>query len=139
MGKNKKEVSIWRKVLLVNELYELAVSRIINIETVSLFSLLFLAGLGWIDYNQLIPNTFVDLISDRAYTTSAILSYFLISFVIFAVAAVQYAIRQALRIWWPLPIENFIDLCSVSNISIIIFDEALHGYYIHGMNPLGQS
>jgi meckelin len=48
-------------------------------------------------------------------------------------------LRQALRIWWPLPIENFIDLCSVSNISIIIFDEALHGYYIHGMNPLGQS
>ena len=93
MGKNKKEVSIWRKVLLVNELYELAVSRIINIETVSLFSLLFLAGLGWIDYNQLIPNTFVDLVSDRAHTTSAILSYFLISFVIFAVAAVQYGTR----------------------------------------------
>ena len=80
-------------MLLVNELYELAVSRIINIETVSLFSLLFLAGLGWIDYNQLIPNTFVDLINDRSHTTSSILSYFLITFVIFAVAAVQYGIN----------------------------------------------
>lgn len=22
---------------------------------------------------------------------------------------------------------------------MVIFDEALHGYYIHGMNPLGQA
>jgi hypothetical protein len=77
----------------VNELYELAVGRIINMETVSLFSLLFLAGLGWIDYNKLIPNTFVDLISDRSYATSSILSYFLITFVIFAVATVQYGMH----------------------------------------------
>jgi len=27
----------------------------------------------------------------------------------------------------------------VCNVSIIVFDEALHGYYIHGMNPMGQS
>ena len=27
----------------------------------------------------------------------------------------------------------------MSNLSIIIFDEALHGYYIHGMNAMGQS
>lgn len=51
---------------------------------------MFLSGLGWIDYNQLIPNTVIDLVNDRAYTTSSILSYFLITFVIFAVAVVQY-------------------------------------------------
>jgi meckelin len=27
---------------------------------------------------------------------------------------------------------QFVDLLSVSNISVIIFDELLHGYYIHG-------
>lgn len=31
VGKNKKEVSVWRRVLLVNELYELSVSRIVNL------------------------------------------------------------------------------------------------------------
>ena len=38
----------------------------------------------------------------------------------------------------PLPAEEFVDLCSVCNVSIFIFDETLHGYYIHGMNPMGQ-
>lgn len=39
----------------------------------------------------------------------------------------------------PMPYEDFVDLCAISNISLIIFDEALHGYYIHGMNPFGQA
>lgn len=34
-------------------------------------------------------------------------------------------------------ILNFIDLCSVSNISVFIFDENQHGYYIHGRSPHG--
>ena len=57
MGKHKKEVSVWRKVLLVNELYELTVHRNINIEMVSLFALLFLQGLDWMNLSYLIPNT----------------------------------------------------------------------------------
>ena len=48
-------------------------------------------------------------------------------------------LKYLFKVWVPLPHENFIDLCSISNISIIIFDESLHGYYIHGMNPLGQA
>lgn len=57
MGKHKKEVSVWRKVMLVNELYELTVYRNINIEMVSLFALLFLQGLDWMNLSYLIPNT----------------------------------------------------------------------------------
>jgi hypothetical protein len=45
VGKNKKEVSVWRRVMLVNELYELAVRKNINIYFVTLFALLFLKGL----------------------------------------------------------------------------------------------
>lgn len=36
-------------------------------------------------------------------------------------------------------ILNFIDLCSVSNISVFILDEIYHGYYIHGRCPYGRS
>lgn len=35
--------------------------------------------------------------------------------------------------------EDFVDLCSVANISIFILDGGLHGYYIHGQNPFGFS
>jgi len=36
-------------------------------------------------------------------------------------------------------ILNFIDLCSVSNISVFILDENHHGYYIHGRSPHGMT
>lgn len=35
--------------------------------------------------------------------------------------------------------QDFMDLCSVSNISILIMDEDFHGYYIHGKAPWQQS
>lgn len=76
---------------MVNELYELSVSRIINIEMVSLFSLLFLSGLDWINFNLLVPNTSYDLKNDNGYYISPVLSYFIISFVIFAIALIQYS------------------------------------------------
>lgn len=36
-------------------------------------------------------------------------------------------------------IINFIDLCSVSNISVFILDDNQHGYYIHGRSPHGTT
>ena len=31
------------------------------------------------------------------------------------------------------------DLCSVANISVLIMDQAFHGFYIHGEAPSGRS
>jgi meckelin len=36
-------------------------------------------------------------------------------------------------------ILNFIDLCSVSNISVFILTDNLYGYYIHGRSPHGTT
>ena len=36
-------------------------------------------------------------------------------------------------------IINFVDLCSVANISVFILDQSLHGYYIHGRSPNGKT
>ncbi len=36
-------------------------------------------------------------------------------------------------------IINFIDLCSVSNISVFILIDNLYGYYIHGRSPHGTT
>lgn len=36
-------------------------------------------------------------------------------------------------------IMNFIDLCSVSNVSLFILDQDHHGHYIHGRSPHGAS
>ena len=34
---------------------------------------------------------------------------------------------------------NFIDLCSVSNISLLVLTDELYGYYIHGLSPHGTT
>jgi hypothetical protein len=58
---------------------------------VSLFAILFLSGLDWINLNQLVPNTSYDLDNDRGYNVSLILSYFIITFTILAIAIIQYS------------------------------------------------
>jgi hypothetical protein len=57
VNRQKKEVSVWRRVLLVNELYELAIRKNINVYFVTLFSLLFLNGLSWINLSFSVPFT----------------------------------------------------------------------------------
>ena len=37
------------------------------------------------------------------------------------------------------PLLNFIDLCSVSNISVFMLADNLYGYYIHGRSPHGTT
>ena len=74
--------------MLVNELYELTINRNINIEMVSLFALLFLQGLDWINLSYTIPNT-SEIINGEINSSHVLLSYFLISFIITSIALVQ--------------------------------------------------
>ena len=47
-------------------------------------------------------------------------------------------LRKLLMTWFPTKVQEFCDLCAVSNISVYILDENVHGYYIHGASPLGK-
>lgn len=35
--------------------------------------------------------------------------------------------------------EQFVDICSVCNVSLLLFDNSFKGFYIHGKSPYGQS
>ena len=43
------------------------------------------------------------------------------------------------QLWIPLKKQEFIDLLCVSNISVFILDQSLHGFYIHGQSPSGKA
>lgn len=47
--------------------------------------------------------------------------------------------QMSFAYYQPPPYIDFIDLCSVTNISVIIFNEDLNGYYIHGKSPMGAA
>ena len=89
-GYNKRQISVWRKVLLVNELYEMTINRLINMEFVSLFALLFLSALKWINLSYQIPNV-ENLDNDSSSTKNVVLAYFIITFVFFLIAVGQYS------------------------------------------------
>lgn len=36
----------------------------------------------------------------------------------------------------PKKISSFLDLCSVANISLLVFDSKFHCFYLHGVNLL---
>ena len=66
-----------------------------------------------------------------------ILRHFIGTFILFMSGVAQYVIVRLLQVWNPTQKTEFLDLCSVANISVLIFQDSLRGYYIHGQSPLG--
>jgi len=66
-----------------------------------------------------------------------VLFFFMLCVLLLSIGAIEYIYHIGLSLWIPLSSHNFVDLCSVANLSVIMFDEILHGYYIHGQSPAG--
>ena len=50
---------------------------------------------------------------------------------------IQYCFKMLTSPCNALKTEEFCDLCSVANISVMMFDYTYGGYYIHGRSPSG--
>jgi len=62
-----------------------------------------------------------------------------VAFLIICISAVQFIIFNVFNILNGSMITDFIDLCTLANMSIVIMDEHTHGYYIHAKAPWGSS
>ena len=134
----KFSVSAWRTLFVANELNELQSTRYVSIEFTLLFMLFFLVGLGWEQLATAQPNLEVSE-EDTSSPRNPVLRFFLTSFLILIIGYTQVVLKKIFSIWFPTPAANFVDLCSVSNISVFILDQSLHGYYIHGVAPTGAA
>lgn len=36
---------------------------------------------------------------------------------------------------YPMKIQEYMDLCTVANVSVFVLEDDLHGYYLHGRAP----
>ncbi|CAD8069334.1 unnamed protein product [Paramecium sonneborni] len=127
--------SAWRMILIANEFNELQVYRIVSVEWTLLFVGFFLEGLKWINLDQEQPNLKLERIIPKNY----VIQYFLCAFLYMTIGLAQIIIQKLFDIWFPILVEDFVDLCAISNVSILILDDVLHGYYIHGENPVGYA
>lgn len=77
----------------------------------------------------------------NTYSTDSPQNYTLFFFVtaclIYAIGCLQYAVKHALAGSFPLRHVEFVDLCSITNMSVLMFNESFQGYYIHGRSPYG--
>ena len=128
----------WRPIHIANQFNILQKERTISISICFgfLIMLWYYHRTHWNQFAQMSPNK----VWVNNSPESMHLRYFITTFILVITGLVQYFLRRILNlILIPLKKNEFLDLCSVANISVIILDDKLHGYYIHGQSPFGKA
>lgn len=107
--------------------------RFLRPETTIFWFAFFLKGLGYEYLSKSDPD--LNTINDSMQPQNYVLLFFLSSFVFLLIGIVQYILSMINSWVFSNKYLEFMDLCSVSNISMIIMDTYLHGYYVHGEAP----
>ena len=127
----------WRTIHVVNQYNLLQKSRTISIPFCFLW-LIFLyysKYTNWNRYAQLAPNiSWVERSPENI-----LLRHFLGTSILFIVGLAQYVLVRVVQLWIPTKKTEFLDLCSVANMSVLILSDSLRGYYLHGQSPLGMA
>jgi meckelin len=133
-----ESVVAWRSAFIANELNEIQVEkRKIPPETLLIWFAMLWVGLGWGNICQTNPDFSIYYKDLQPY--NMILKFFLCSFLTFCIVLVQLCLYWLYNLVTETPLQQFTDLCSVSNVSILILPHKIHGYYIHGKAPWQQS
>lgn len=122
-------VSTWRTIFVANEWVQLQGARAVSLE-LSLVALLFLLrGLDVEDFTRLTPHGR----GEPGVPYDVFLRFAVSTFLLLTIALAQWLVRCAIwnrfvqdRVW------QFVDLLSVTNISVLLLQEQTYGYYLHG-------
>uniref|UniRef100_A0A0N5CGY7 Meckelin n=1 Tax=Strongyloides papillosus TaxID=174720 RepID=A0A0N5CGY7_STREA len=135
----QRQIGIWRTYLVANEWNELQNYRKTNIAlqlfvTILVFEVLNFKNLSIVEPNFILSKKLIEINYYMGFFRFAI-----ITIIYFLVLLIQWTV--SVIILEPLidPFHNFIDLCSIANISVLSLTTSLHGYYIHGQSPHGYA
>ena len=127
----------WRTIHVVNQYNLLQKSRTISIPFcfLCLLFLYYSKYTNWYRYAQLAPNiSWVERSPENI-----LLRHFVGTSILFIVGLAQYILVRVVQLWIPTKKTEFLDLCSVANMSVLILSDSLRGYYLHGQSPLGMA
>ncbi|XP_029641528.2 meckelin-like [Octopus sinensis] len=134
-------VSAWRVLFVANEWVEIQTSRRINIvfQLLSLLFLLIVVGFENFAFNDA-SSSFTAPDTGNVVPQNRVFRFTLSTTLYLLIATCQWLYKV---IFYERFIEDimqqFIDLCSLSNISVFMMDHLLHGYYIHGRSVHGKA
>ena len=94
----------------------------------------FMNGIGW---ESLAASTASTGTTYETLTSkNRIYMYFLGAAIFLAVGIIFKLIRRLSVLFWPYPFEDFVDYCTVTNISFVFIKRrAPHAYYLHAALP----
>nr|XP_006818273.1 PREDICTED: meckelin [Saccoglossus kowalevskii] len=134
-------VSAWRMFFVANEFNEIQTTRKINVIFQLFMVILFLDVIGFEDLASTNPRAYVN--TDEEYYTgddSRILRFAVSSIVYLTIALCQWVFFTFIYERFVEDyLKNFVDLCSMGNVSIFIHLNRCYGFYIHGRSPHGKA
>ncbi|KAI6658413.1 Meckelin isoform X4 [Oopsacas minuta] len=134
---NQEKVSIWRSYLIVNEWLKLQTMRKINLAALLIILLVLLEAIELINITSSQPLTIVMSTDLYLAPTSRYMRLAISSILFLLIALVQFMCNFLYERFVGHKLNQFVDLCSVSNISFIALNFPRFGYYIHGRSVHG--
>ncbi|KAK8783574.1 hypothetical protein V5799_010063 [Amblyomma americanum] len=140
-GESGTAVSIWRSYFVANEWCELQCHRRVSLSLQLLALLLLLKGLG-LEYVALASpeSYYARSLKNANIPFSAACRFALAASLYLLIALLQVVLQKFIyERFYEDKLQHFVDLCSVSNISVVIFVQPKFGYYIHGRSAQGHA
>lgn len=126
--KKIEEAQVWRRLLISNEFLKLQNTRFYNMPFTILIIVLLQIAVKLQLFASPIPDT--DLVFTGIYAMILQVGWLAILFC--SLFIIEYVVTN---IWWLIfnsPFKKFADLCLSQNISVLVSESSVHGYYIHG-------
>ena len=123
----------WRQLFVINEFNEISMQNLVCVEVVLIWYLGLMKAKAYIEGStDMDPDVHW---REHRSPQNYVIKFFFTILWMGIVSGVIYAWRRLWGMIFPLAYEEFLDLCTVANQSMFIFDQKFHGYYIHGQFP----
>jgi meckelin len=135
-------VSIWRTYFAANEWNEIQTTRKINSVFQIFCSVFFLSVIGFGNWGTMDPFQHYQLDNPNQYYApmSPLFRFAMIGLVYIITALCQWLYFTLFyERFIEHPIQQFIDLCAMGNVSVLLLESTISGYYIHGRSPHGKA
>ncbi|XP_051153232.1 meckelin [Leptopilina boulardi] len=134
----KTPVSVWRSFFIVNEFYKIQTNRRVSIMFQIVSTLFFLEVIGLKNWSIGIPELSINDEKRNELQKNYTLRYGIGALVYLILYLFQWLLSISIyETYVRKRIQRFIDLCSISNISLFILHFKYHGFYIHGRSVHG--
>ena len=128
------QVSIWRTLFIANEFNELQTARMVSTEFTLIVMVYLLEGRGWSYYATSQPDG-SDLSAGGASVHPA-LRFFVDAALYMAITGAQMMYMQGIHHRFiHNPVDGFLDLLTLANMSAIFIVDKYGGFYCHGQAP----